>query len=104
MDQRKTNPKDPIPEATAKADWYRLLNEPGEAESICRDVLVVDPEDQTALRLLGLAITDQFSGRPSDRRTEAESTFQRLQDPYERLYYVGVGGGRFWRGELPPGG
>jgi hypothetical protein len=103
MYQLKTISKDAIPEATAKADWYRLLNEPGEAESICRDVLVVDPEDQTALRLLGLAITDQFSGRPSDRRTEAESTFQGLQDPYERLYYVGIARERFAKAQLAAG-
>ena len=31
-----------IPRAVAKAERYRLLNEPQEAESICRDVLRVD--------------------------------------------------------------
>jgi len=101
--QLKTISREAIPEATAKADWYRLLNEPGEAESICRDVLVVDPEEQTALRLLGLAITDQFQGIPSDRRSEAESTFQRLQDPYERLYYVGIARERFAKAQLAAG-
>ena len=103
MYQLKTISRDAIPEATAKADWYRLLNEPGEAESICRDVLVVDPEDQTAIRLLGLAITDQFRGVPSDRRTEAESTFHSLQDPYERLYYVGIARERFAKAQLAAG-
>jgi tetratricopeptide (TPR) repeat protein len=99
----KTISKEAIPEATAKADWYRLLNEPGEAESICRDVLEVDPGDQTALRLLGLAITDQFRGEPSDRRAEAESTFQRLQNPYERLYYAGIVRERFAKAQLSAG-
>lgn len=51
-----------IPEAISKAELYRSLNEPEEAESICRDILVVEPEHQLALRLMGLAITDQFSG------------------------------------------
>ena len=78
--QLKTISTEAIPEATAKADWYRLLNEPGEAESICRDVLAVDPAEQTALRLLGLAITDQFTGAASDRRAEPEATFQTLRD------------------------
>ena len=76
--QLKTISRQAIPEATAKADWYRLLNEPGEAESICRDVLAVDPGDQTALRLLGLAITDQFTGAASDRRAECSAKVQRL--------------------------
>jgi hypothetical protein len=99
----KSISRDAIPEATAKADWYRLLNEPGEAESICRDVLEVDPEDQTALRLLGLSITDQFRGTPSDRRAEAEATFERLRDPYERLYYTGIARERFAKAQLAAG-
>src|SRR3981189_776281 len=79
-----------IPEAIAKAGLYRSLNEPEEAESICRDILAVDPEHQLALRLLGLAITDQFSGDGADRHGEAEQLFQRLADRYERLYYTGL--------------
>jgi tetratricopeptide (TPR) repeat protein len=78
-----------IPEAISKAELYRNLNEPGEAESICRDVLAVEPDNQKAVRVLGLAITDQF-GAGSDRYTEAEKTFQSLTDPYERLYYTGI--------------
>lgn len=101
--QLKTISKEAIPEATAKADWYRLLNEPGEAESICRDVLAVDPSDQTALRLLGLAITDQFRGAPSDRRSEAEAAFQRLQEPYEQAYYTGIARERFAKAQLAAG-
>ena len=38
-----------IPAALEKAERYRLLNEPGEAESICLDVLKADPENQQAL-------------------------------------------------------
>jgi len=79
-----------IPQAIAKAERYRFLNEPEEAESICLDVLAVDPENQMALRLLGLCITDQFTGQISDRYSEAEAAFQKLTDPYERLYYTGV--------------
>ena len=79
-----------IPEAIAKVELYRNLNEPGEAESICRDILAVEPDNQTALRLLGLAITDQFKGDASDRYAEAESAFRTLNDRYERLYYLGI--------------
>jgi tetratricopeptide (TPR) repeat protein len=79
-----------IPEAMSKAELYRNLNEPGEAESICLDVLAFDPDNADALRLLGLAITDRFAGGAADRHAEAESIFQKLKDPYERLYYTGI--------------
>jgi tetratricopeptide (TPR) repeat protein len=86
----KTISKAGIPEAISKAELYRSLNEPEEAESICRDVLAVEPDHQLALRLLGLAITDQFSGDSSDRHREAEQLFQKLTSHYERLYYTGL--------------
>ncbi|MGH9364995.1 MAG: hypothetical protein ACRD1B_06995 [Thermoanaerobaculia bacterium] len=79
-----------IPEAISKAELYRNLNEPGETESICRDILAVLPDHQLAMRLLALAITDQFVGGAADRYAEAESIFQGLRDPYERLYYTGI--------------
>src|ERR1700730_16497421 len=79
-----------IPEAISKAELYRNLNEPGEAESICRDILAIEPEHQVAVRLLALAITDQFIGGAGGRHAEAESLFQSLRDPYERLYYTGI--------------
>ena len=88
--QLKPISKDGIPEAISKAELYRNLNEPGEAESICRDILAADPENQTALRLLGLSITDQFNGSTTDRYNEAGSTFQSLRNEYERLYYAGI--------------
>ena len=49
-----------VPRALAKAERYRLLNEPGEAESICLDALEADPENQEALVTMVLALTDQF--------------------------------------------
>ena len=82
--------KDGITEAISKAELYRYLNEPGEAESICRDILAADTENQAALRLMGLSITDQFTGNASDRYNEAENTFQNLTDPYQRSYYAGI--------------
>ena len=79
-----------IAEAISKAEVYRYLNEPGEAESICRDILAVEPANQAALRLLGLAITDQFTGEISDHYSEAEAIFGRLTSEYERVYHLGL--------------
>lgn len=82
--------KSGIPEAIAKAELYRYLNEPEEAESICRDVLAAEPKHMLGLRTLGLAITDQFTGGATDRYSEVEAIFQRLAEPYERVYYLGL--------------
>ncbi|HTC65883.1 MAG TPA: hypothetical protein VK685_02040 [Candidatus Acidoferrum sp.] len=79
-----------IAEAIAKAELYRYLNEPEEAESICRDILAVDSGHQLARRLLGLSITDQFSGYAGDRYSEVAEIFQGLRDAYERAYYTGL--------------
>ena len=79
-----------IAEAISKAEVYRYLNEPGEAESICRDILAAEPNNQTALRLLGLAITDQFTGAMSDHYSEAEAVFSGLTNEYERVYHLGI--------------
>ena len=79
-----------IDKAIAKAEVYRYLDEPGEAESICRDILAIEPDNQGALRLFGLAITDQFKGEPSDRYDEAALIFQSLNGRYDQLYYNGL--------------
>ena len=86
----KTISRSGIAEAIAKAELYRYLNEPEEAESICRDILAVDPHHALGLRMLGLAITDQFTGGPADRYAEVERVFQSLADAYERQYYTGL--------------
>jgi hypothetical protein len=88
MWELKAISRDAIPEALAKAERYRLLNEASEAESICEDVLRIDQENQQALITLLLAITDQFEhGVPSSRAREA---LPRLQTEYERAYYGGI--------------
>src|SRR3981081_2511862 len=86
----KTISKSGIAEALSKVELYRYLNEPEEAESICRDILAVEPDHQLALRLLGLAITDQLRGPATDRYVEVERIFQSLTSPYERSYYTGL--------------
>jgi tetratricopeptide (TPR) repeat protein len=76
--------------ALHKADKYRELNQPAEAESICRDVLAVDPDNPLALRTLGLAMTDQLQPANGARFAEAKAVFARLCDPYERAFYTGL--------------
>jgi len=76
--------------AIAKAERYRYLNEPEEAESICRDILAIDSNHQMAQRILGLAISDQFTGGAKDRFAEASAIFSRLEEQYARLYYTGI--------------
>jgi tetratricopeptide (TPR) repeat protein len=88
--QFKTISKSGIPGALSKVQHYRYLNQAEEAESICRDILAVDPDNQKGLRLLGLAITDQFTGAATDRRQEAQDCFEKLLSPYERAYYLGI--------------
>ena len=61
MSELKPLSKEAIPAALEKAERYRLLNEPAEAESICLDVLTADPENQQAIITLLLAVTDRFS-------------------------------------------
>src|SRR5579872_4294890 len=88
--QLKTISSDGIPQAMEKAERYRLLNEPAQAESICLDVLAVDPESQQALVMLLLALTDQFRSGPAECYAQAEAVVPKLQGEYERLYYSGL--------------
>ena len=78
-----------IPGALAKAERYRLINEPGEAESICHDILAADASNEQALIGLVLALSDQIA---TDSRAFANalSTAARLQTPYDRTYYSGI--------------
>ena len=86
----KSISKESIPKAISKVELYRYLNDPEEAESICLDILAADPDSQLGLRMLGLCITDQFTGGMSDRFAEAAKIFQSLTDSYERYYYSGL--------------
>ena len=69
---------------------YRLLNEPGEAESICHDVLRIDPNNQQALVLLLLALTDRFGRGYAVGVTQAQEILPRLGAEYDRAYYGGI--------------
>ena len=90
MFQLKPLSRDAIQPALTKAERYRFLNEPAEAESICRDVLDVDPDHQQALIVLLLALTDQFGEHASGAAQEADDILRRLTNDYERAYYSGI--------------
>lgn len=79
-----------IPSALEKAQRYRLLNEPLLAESICLDVLAVDPDNQTALVTLILSLSDQLSGDDANVLTQARDLLKQLEGEYERAYYAGI--------------
>lgn len=79
-----------VPAALQKAERYRLLNDSACAESICLDVLEVDPENQSALIALLLSITDQFDEEPSEGLQRARAVLPRLKDEYKRAYYAGI--------------
>jgi hypothetical protein len=55
--------KEAIPAAIDKAMRYRLLNEPGEVESICLDVLQTDPHNQTRFALLRRTVSQGLRGQ-----------------------------------------
>jgi len=87
----KTISPDGIPHALEKAERYRLLNDPAQAESICRDVLAADADNQDALRMLILTLTDQFRAQASaGAAREARGHINELKDEYERAYFTGI--------------
>jgi hypothetical protein len=75
--------------ALERASQYRLLNEPTQAESICRDVIAADDTNQHAVRALILALADQIVFR-RPAAAEAREMIVRLEDPFDRAYYAGV--------------
>ena len=79
-----------IPAALQKAERYRLLNDSSAAESICLDVLEIDPENQEAIVSLLLAITDQFAEEMGEGVRRAREILPRITDEYERTYYAGI--------------
>jgi hypothetical protein len=81
---------DAVPAALEKAKHYRLLNEPRPAESICLDVLEVDPDNQEALVLLVLAASDQIERRQLEGVRLAQQYLERVRDEYAREYYGGL--------------
>lgn len=81
--------RDSVDGSLAKAERYRLLNEPNEAESICRDILEIDVANREARVSLILALTDQIQ---QDNRafSSAMNAISGLEGAYDRAYYSGI--------------
>ena len=99
-----------IPAALSKAERYRLLNEPREAESICRDILEVDPDGQGgsggAVAVMILALTDQFGGGHGSSHISPDRVLAlalRLDSEYDREYLSGVVCERWAKSEMSRG-
>lgn len=82
--------KDGVEAALSKAEHYRLLNQPKLAESICLDILEVEPGNQKASVVLLLALTDQFGHSLATAAKQALQIAKSLTDEYSRLYYLGI--------------
>lgn len=90
MFQLKPISRDAIPRAIQKAERYRLLNQSWAAESICLDILEIDPENQQVLVMLVLALTDLHSGVAASGVMRAKECLARITDDYQRAYYNGI--------------
>ncbi len=95
---------DAVPSALARAERYRFLNEPEQAESICEDVLEVDPSNHEAHITLILALTEQFAHHEPSLVARAQEQVARLESEYERAYYSGIVAERRTRAFLKRGG
>ncbi len=82
--------KESVPVALARAERYRLLNDPANAESICRDILAVDPENIEAKRALILSLTELFDHGLHGILQEAQELAASMPDEYRRLYLNGL--------------
>jgi hypothetical protein len=103
MVQLKRITREAIPAALEKALRYRLLNEPQEAESICLDILSVEPDHSEALVMLVLALTDQFDKQYAEALGRAKEVLPRLPAGYEQAYYEGIINERWAKAQLDRG-
>ena len=94
---------DAVEAAIKQAEHYRLLNEPRQAESICLDVLEVDPDNQRTLVLLLLARTDQFTRELGARVDHARELLPRLDGEYAQAYFAGIICERWAKAQLSRG-
>ena len=92
-----------VPAALEKAQRYRLLNEPMAAESICLDILAVDPANQQARILQILAVSDQLAEELSTGMRRARELLAGVDDEYRRQYYDGIVCERFAMAKLRQG-
>ena len=103
MPDLKKISREAIPRAVQKAERYRLLNQSWATESICLDILEVDPANQPVLVMLLLAMTDQFGAESRELARRARAVLARITDPYQRAYYAGIIDERLGHAQLAQG-
>jgi len=96
--------REAIPRAIQKAERYRLINQSWAAESICRDILEIDPANQQVLVMFVLALTDQLVEDHGHAMKTVRETLPRISDPYQRAYYTGIASERSGQALLYRGG
>ena len=90
MFELKSLSPEAVPAALEKANRYRLLNEPGAAESIYLDILGTDPDNQEALKNIVLAMSDRFGKDYAIGDARVTEYLMRIRSDYERTYYSGI--------------
>lgn len=95
---------DAVPAALEKANRYRLLNEPGAAESIYLDILAIEPENQEAIVGVVLAMSDRFSKDYAVGDGRIQDFLFKIAGEYERAYYTGIVYERRAKATLAKGG
>lgn len=104
MFQLKPLSHDAVPAALEKANRYRLLNEPGAAESIYLDILAIEPDNQEALVNIVLAMSDRFSKDYAVGDGRIQDFLSKIEGEYERTYYTGIVYERRAKATLDKGG
>lgn len=104
MFELKPLSSDAVPAALEKANRYRLLNEPGAAESIYLDILEIEPENQEATKNIVLAMSDRFGKDYAIGDARITEYITRIKSDYERSYYTGIMYERRGKAELARGG
>jgi hypothetical protein len=82
--------REAVPSALEMAKRYRLLHEPQETESICLDILEVEPDNQEALITMLLALTDNFTTEMNPSFDKARELVNKLNSQYCKAYYSGI--------------
>ncbi len=95
---------DAISAALEKANRYRLLNEPGAAESIYLDILAVEPDNQEAPKNIVLAMSDRFGKDYAVGDVRVTEYLTRITGDYDRAYYSGIMYERRAKATLDKGG
>jgi len=104
MFELKSLSHDAVPAALEKANRYRLLNEPGAAESIYLDILAVEPDNQEALKNIVLAMSDRFGKDYAVGDTHINDYVSQITDDYEKAYFTGIVYERRAKATLAKGG